>query len=383
MKTVIIQRKMSPQHGFHQRNVFSCFVVFILGFACLFLCSPLFSADGKGRVGLVVSLRSFNEDISQAQRLGVSAIRVIVPWQDIAPKEVIDDQHRGESDAAGPADEQPGEFNWALLDHVVTTARQHRMDVVLTVRAVSSWGTKRIGLERSSSLPALMRHWTFFLSSLAKRYKGQGIYYQIENEVGNKLFWDGTQEEYGALLKASYEAVKYADEDARILTAAVDCGIARTIRTPAGQEAFRRNLDSWWRAILSTKAFDIVSVSDYYYPDSGDEVNGFTFAGYLAHVLKLIKETGSEPPPVWITSVGYVGAPAEIGGRTDNGSPEKQAQWLREACSQAFKLGAERLFWASLNDQGLTYFGAMGLNDMEGNPRPSWNSFKSVAVRKD
>lgn len=353
-------------------------------FVCLFDAS-LFCAESVGRLGLNVSLQSFKEEALQAQQLGIGTIRVNVPWQEIAPKEVVDDQHRGEEDVTGPADEQPGEFNWSALDRLVDAAHQYRMEIVLTVRSISSWGTKNMaqgrGVERSSSAPALMRHWTFFLSSLAKRYKGQGVCYEIENEVGNKMFWDGTQEEYSALLKASYDAIKYVDEAAQVLAAAVDCGIARHLTTPAAQQEFRVHLDSWWRAILSTKAFDIVSIHDYYYPGNGAEVNGFTFRGYLQHVLQLMKEAHVEALPVWITAAGFVSSPAQISGRTDSGSADKQAQWLKEAYAQAFDAGVERIFWVLLNDQSRTYFGAMGLNDPEGKHRSAWTALKETAHR--
>ena len=58
----------------------------------------------------------------------------------------------------------------------------------------------------------------------------------------------------------------------------------------------------------------------------------------------------------------------------DNGSPEKQAEWLTEAYQQAFEFGVERIYWLLLRDRKEPYFGSMGLADAKGNPRPAWNA---------
>jgi hypothetical protein len=67
----------------------------------------------------------------------------------------------------------------------------------------------------------------------------------------------------------------------------------------------------------------------------------------------------------------------------DNGSPEKQAQWLRETYQQAFESGVERIYWLLLRDKKEPYFGSMGLADAKGNPRLAWNALSQFRMGKE
>jgi hypothetical protein len=74
---------------------------------------------------------------------------------------------------------------------------------------------------------------------------------------------------------------------------------------------------------------------------------------------------------------------ADVGGRTDKGSPEKQAQWLTEAYQQAFESGVEKIYWSLLCDRKEPYFGSMGLADAKGDRRPAWNALSQLGVGKE
>jgi len=135
--------------------------------------------------------------------------------------------------------------------------------------------------------------------------------------------------------------------------------------------------DKWLQAILSTRKFDVVNIHDYYFP-SEIIANGLTFRGYLEHVQGVMKKSGLGDRPIWITETGFVSKPTETSGRTDQGSPEKQAKWLTEAYQQALEFGVEKIYWLLLNDRKEPYFGSMGLADAKGNPRPAWDALKEL-----
>jgi hypothetical protein len=200
------------------------------------------------------------------------------------------------------------------------------------------------------------------------------VHYEIGNEVNAPAFWSGTLQEYLELLKASYDAVKRTDPKAQVLSSAMGCGIVRNFQPGLAGSASSRH-DDWLRAILSTKAFDVVSVHDYYFP-SEIVANGFTFRSYLEHIRELMKEAQVGERPIWITEAGYVSRPTDASGRLDDGSPEKQANWLGQAYRQAFEFGVERVFWLLLRDRDEPYFGSMGLADSQGNPRPAWKALQ-------
>ncbi|MBI4832049.1 MAG: beta-galactosidase [Candidatus Lindowbacteria bacterium] len=311
------------------------------------------------RIGLNAGPKAFGESIKYTGDLGIGSMRVVVQWQLVEPS--------------------PGQFDWTTTDRIVDTAQAKNVEVLFTLRSISSWGTKQEtqqrSIYRSGSAPSDMKQWTQFLEALAGRYKGRGVHYEIENEVNGPTFWSGTVEEYVELLKASYPVIKQADPDARVLPSAMACKIVRNFK-PGRNEEWNRH-DEWLRAILSTKSFDAVSVHNYYFP-SEIVANGLTFRGYLDHIRDLMKEAGVSERPIWITEAGYVSRTTDASGRKDKGTPEKQAKWLKEAYQQAFESGVERVFWLLLRDREEAYFGSMGLADANGKPRPAWNAMKQL-----
>jgi Cellulase (glycosyl hydrolase family 5) len=299
--------------------------------------------------------RSFLSDIPGFASTNVGSIRIDLPWQQVQPR--------------------PGVFNWDEVDAVVSAAQANRMDVLITLRAISSWGTKvpmhPKDLYIGASLPLDMSAWETFVSAMAKRYRGRDVAYEIENEPNSK-FWSGTMADYLALLKASYPAITLSDPQARVLSGALACHTAFTYPDAATTERENRAFDTWQNAILATRAFNTIGVHDYYFPDGA--VNGWTFATYLTHVQDLARAAGCDKCAIWITETGYVSRPQKAGTRTDPGSPQNQARWAAQAFRQAFDHDVERVYWLFLRDHSIPgYFGSMGLLDAGGTPRPAFS----------
>ncbi len=89
----------------------------------------------------------------------VGSIRIDLPWEQVQPR--------------------PGVFTWDVVDKVVDTAQANRMDILITLRAISSWGTQRPANARDgyhgASLPLDMNAWETFVSTMALRYKGRHV----------------------------------------------------------------------------------------------------------------------------------------------------------------------------------------------------------------
>jgi len=342
------------------------------------MLSSAFALDARaqesGRVGLNTTLRAFVEEIKSIQKLGIGRIRVPLQWQFVKMR--------------------PGEYDWSSIDRFVKAAQTKQIEVLFTIRTTfreqkETATTKRkkgtIQTSRINPPSVDAKEWVYFVETLAQHYRGQGVNYEIENEVNSETFWKGDLEEYLELLKNGYDVIKKADPQAKVLPSAMGCGITKNFELEtAGREAWKRH-DKWFQAILSTKKFDVVNIHDYYFP-SGIVANGQTFRSYLEHIQDLMKKSDSGRFPVWITETGYVSSHADASGRKDNGSPEKQALWLKEAYQQAFESGIERIYWLLLRDGKEPYFGSMGLADAKGSPRPAWNALKQLAQgveRKD
>jgi hypothetical protein len=368
MKTKTIRKFATSKKGCYEVDEAVMVRVGVLFISIMvFLSALAFSAQAQEarRLGLNTTLRTFGEEIKSIQELGVGIIRVPLQWQLVKIR--------------------PGEYDWSAIDRLVKAAQTKQIDVLFTIRTTFREETKKIKLTRSTSLktPSAvnMEHWVHFVETLANRYRGQGINYEIENEVNGEAFWKGTLEEYLELLKSGYDVIKKADPQAKVLSSAMGCGIVRIFQSElVRQEAWKWH-DSWLQPILSTKKFDVVNVHNYYFP-SDIVANGLTFRSYLEHIHELMKRSGLGDRPIWITEIGYVSSPADASGRMDNGSYEKQAKWLTEAYQQAFEFGVERIYWLLLRDRKEPYFGSMGLADAKGNPRPAWNALHQLGKGK-
>ncbi len=324
-------------------------------------------AQESRRVGLGTTFRTFGEDIKPIQELDVNTIRVPLQWQYVKLR--------------------PGEYDWGSIDRFVKSARAKQIEILFTIRTtfpekkeILKSRRKKSSIQTSQINPPSLdaNEWVYFVETLANRYRGQGVNYEIENEVNNEASWKGTLEEYLELLKRAYDVIKKADPQAKVLPSAMGCGITQNYQSEsAGRGPWKRH-DKWLQAIFSTGKFDVVNVQDYYFP-SEIVANGHSFRSYLEHVQDMMKKSELGRFPVWITETGYVSSTADASGRADRGSPEKQALWLKEAYGQAFESGVERIYWSLLRDGKEPYFGSMGLVDSKGNPRPAWNALKQLA----
>jgi hypothetical protein len=316
-------------------------------------------AEGARRLGINTTFRTFREEIKYIQESGVGTLRVPLLWQRVKM--------------------WPGEYDWSTVDQLLKVAQTKHMEVLFTIRTHFREEGKKRKQKRSAIETSLesvdKKEWIHFVETLANRYRGQGVNYEIENEVNGGAFWKGTLEQYLEVLKAGYDTIKKADPNAKVLPSAMRCGILDNSQSGwVGEKAWKWH-DGWLKPILSTKKFDVVNVHDYYFP-SGITANGLTFRSYLQHIQDLMKESGLGDRPIWITETGFVSLPTDASGRMDNGSYEKQAAWLTEAYQQAFEFGVERIYWLLLRDRKEAYFGSMGWVDAKGDFRPSWNAFR-------
>ena len=319
-------------------------------------------ADGSRRLGINTTFRTFREEIKSIEELGVGTIRVPLEWQ--------------------LAKIQPGEYDWSTIDRVFKMARTKNIEVLFTIHTLfrmagKEWKPKKGAIEISPE-PLDKKEWVYFLEALASRFRGQGVIYEIENEVNETTFWKGTIEQYLELLGTGYDVIKKADPNAKVLPSAMRCGILLNSQSGWASEKAWKWHDGWLKPIFSAKKFDVVNVHNYYFP-SDITANGLTFRSYLRHIHDLMKESGLANRPVWITETGFVSLPTDASGRIDDGSYEKQARWLTEAFQQAFEFGAERVYWRLVRDRKETYFGSMGLEDGKGDPRPSWDAFRQFS----
>ncbi len=318
-------------------------------------------AQGASRLGINTTFRTFREEIKSIEELGVGTIRMPLLWQLVRIR--------------------PGEYDWSTVDRLLGVVQTKQIEVLFTIRTNFSKDTQKHkrkgGAIRIIPESLDKKEWVHFVGTLANRYRGRAVSYEIENEVNEETFWKGTLEQYLELLEAGYDVIKKADPNAKVLPSAMRCGILQNSQSGwVGEKAWKWH-DGWLKPIFSSKKFDVVNVHNYYFP-SDITANGLTFRSYLQHIDDLMKESGLGDRPLWITETGFVSLPTDASGRMDNGSYKKQAAWLTEAYQQAFEFGVERVYWLLLRDRKEAYFGSMGLVDAKDDPRPSWNAFRQL-----
>lgn len=319
--------------------------------ASFFFFSPTYALDNDMSVGMVITLQ--DKDLSLYQELGVKWLRLgSLPWEIIEP--------------------QQGRFDFDRLDELVNEAKSRGITLVVTINAISSWGSsgriQKTGTYHSSSFPGDINAYKTFLTKLVTRYKDSIKYWQIGNEPNTPAFWSGTPKEYIELLKISYETIKKASPESQILTAGFACGISKPAKLT---DALSRKMISFFEAVIDSQSFDIVDLHNYYLPDK--PINNFTFEKYVNEFQAVMRAHGCTKP-VWITEFGYS---SEI-KRKPGFNEDSQAQLLKKAVALSNRMGISKIFWLTMKDRQEGIFSHMGLISKDGTKKRAYFVFRQI-----
>ncbi len=114
-----------------------------------------------------------------------------------------------------------GMFEWSEPDRIVREAQAAGLKIVARLDNQPRWA-RRDGLFPGSGPPSNLEDWRAYVAAVAARYKGRIQAYEIWNEPNIDREWGNrvpSGQEYTALLKASYGAIKRVDPDAIVITA--------------------------------------------------------------------------------------------------------------------------------------------------------------------
>ena len=152
-------------------------------------------------------LGELGADLQIMKQAGVKVLRFPFRWEKIEPKR--------------------GEFNWSPYDTVFEQCRQANIIPQPMVVRTPEWArraTPRVSKGAVSataySPPQNMATFRGFMEKAARRYAKYSPYWEIWNEPISRAYWvGGTNMDYIALLRAGYDGVKAADNNARVLSA--------------------------------------------------------------------------------------------------------------------------------------------------------------------
>ena len=131
--------------------------------------------------------------LDELKALGVTDIRISVPWAGVQPYNATD-------------------YDWSKVDAVVEAAASRDMGILGVINATPPWaGFPLVGHPD----PGV---YADFAATVAARYQGKISAYEVWNEPNGVTFWSPADAlSYTELLKAAYPAIKAADPDAQVI----------------------------------------------------------------------------------------------------------------------------------------------------------------------
>ena len=329
--------------------------------SCLWLASISPFAAGNGFLGMHLSnAREFDRLFTAMDKLDVSWVRREVAWSNVEPK--------------------PGQYDWRYWDQLVDAAAQHHFQLLLTIRAISPWGSTQLpsnygerGGYKVTYPPKDLAQYSRFAEALVARYRGRVAAWQIENEVDSKAFWGGTRDEYVALLKAGYAAAHRADPSTVVLPAGLSSPFPQT--TSVDQRVQRHR--EWFDAILDTHAFDAVDVHDYQLPESNPawRTFGVSFEQYLDDYRTWMRAKGVSVS-IWISEAGVNSAP--VPNVAVKFTPDQQSRDLEAIVRAARSREVAHVFWLKVVDSDEGPYSHMGLAVGQ-KPKPAAAVYRRLA----
>ena len=227
--------------------------------------------------------------MEQLQSLGITQIRVFLPWRAI---ETAYD-----------------EYDWAQADLLLDTAAAHGIAVVAGVTSTPVWASDYGGLVANGA-PSTSSAYAEFVGALAERYgttAGGGeakiAAYEIWNEPNGFTGWypEPDAELYTELLKAAYTAIKAVDPDATVVAGALGTGITIGSLTVNPVDFLTQMY-----AAGAAGYFDALSFHPYNYTSMFSEGTAFANSAIkqLTELRQIMDANGDSDLLVWVTEYG-------------------------------------------------------------------------------
>jgi YVTN family beta-propeller protein/VCBS repeat-containing protein len=151
---------------------------------------------------LFYSQAEIDRALDALQSVGVTDIRVLVPWAAVEPVQ--------------------GSADWSAVDRVVNSAAARNIKVLGILNSTPTWAAVPNTMPLAG-MPADNAQFAAFAGLAAARYKGKVTAWEVWNEPNGINFWQPAPNaaQYTALLKPTYLAIKAADPNAVVVAASV------------------------------------------------------------------------------------------------------------------------------------------------------------------
>lgn len=204
---------------------------------------------------------------------------------------------------------QPGQWAWRQADTMVAALLDAGLTPVLLLDGSPAWARADVDLSGPHAAlapPADPADFAAFAAAIATRYGDRVRYYQVWNEPNIAPHWGMRHIEpiaYAQLLKAAATAIRGADPDAFILTAALAPTTDRG-HTAIDEATYLRRL----YAAGSAASFDAVAVQPFGFgatPDDGAQLARRLTWQRMRLVRQVMLDAGDGATPIWVARMGW------------------------------------------------------------------------------
>jgi hypothetical protein len=261
-----------------------------------------------------------------------------------------------------PANTTPDKYQWANVDQNVQLAAQQCWPIVLLMEGNTAWAsTEEQGPIDKVSVDELAQ----MMRAIAERYDGDGnndapgspevLYFEMYNEpdagaVGATARWGEYGDQYAAMLKAVYPAIKSASPKAKVVIGGLSYDFFTDAQDPG---PFVR---SFLEDVLKNGGgayFDIMNF--HFYPPFGwNWTKQFPMDGpglvEKTEAIRAVLRKYSVDKPIIVTETAWHNNAA-----TPNGSNTLQTRMVQQLYTQAKVAGIPMVAWWPLADAGGSY----------------------------
>jgi hypothetical protein len=223
-------------------------------------------------------------------------------------------------------DRATGGPSWGKYDRIVELAAERGLRVIMRVDTSPAWA--RPGNPKLETPPENPYEYAEFVGTLARRYRGRVDHFQIWNEPNLPFEWGDRApdpREYFELLKAAQGAIKLANPDAVVISAAMAPTTELSEKGINELVFLQRLYDEGARGY-----FDVLGVNAYGLRSGPDDrrVALDRDVNFSRPVLvrQLMVRNGDAGRPIWAAEVGWNAAPHEHPGARIFGVVDRQLQ---------------------------------------------------------
>lgn len=318
---------------------------------------------------------------------GFKWVRQTFAWNDI--------EISGKGDYMDRRGTGPWVDAWAKYDRIVEGAVSRGLEIIARLDSPPVWA--RIPGDDVQTYhkgpPNNYGDYADFVRAVATRYKGKVRYFQIWNEPNLFGEWGGrpvSPEEYTQLLKVAYQAVKEANPEAVIITAALAPTAERSLAN-LNDVLF---LEGMYRA-GAAPYFDVLSTMLYGLGQPPQErrtdLNRLSFSRPIL-LRQVMERNGDAEKPIWISEYAWLSLPDDFAGdpskniwgkSVDEGT---QGRWLVEGYERAESewpwmgvMAVWHLRFANPQPTEPANYFALLRDDFT--PRPAYNALREYSKR--